>query len=128
MIDRLLEAGEGVNPPPPPSPEGGEKKRGRKRQTKARNRLDRLRRYRAETLEFLQDFAVPFDNNLAERDLRMMKVQQMISRGFRARAGANAFCRIRSYLASARNQGHNVFAALVAVFQGHPLSLVTLAE
>jgi transposase len=126
--DRLLEAGEGANPPPPPSGEGGEKKRGRKRQTKARNLLDRLRRYRAETLAFLHDFAVPFDNNLAERDLRMMKVRQKISGGFRAKAGADAFCRIRTYLTSARKQGHNVFAALVAVFQGHPLSLVTLAE
>ena len=129
--DRLLATGEGANPPPPlvnPSPEGGGKKRGRKKQTPARNLLDRLRRYRAETLAFLHDFAVPFDNNLAERDLRMMKVQQKISGGFRVTAGADAFCRIRSYLASARKQGQNILAALVAVFQGHPLSLVTGAE
>ena len=127
-FDRLLEAGEEANPPPSDPSESGEKKRGRMKQTKARNLLDRLKRYRAETLAFLHDFAVPFDNNLAERDLRMMKVQQKISGGFRAQAGADAFCRIRSYLASARKQGHNVLAALVAVFQGHPLSLVTLAE
>jgi transposase len=128
--DRLLEAGEAANPPPDPATlgEDRERTRGRRKQTKAKNLLDRLRRYRAETLAFLHDFSVPFDNNLAERDLRMMKVQQKISGGFRARSGADAFCRIRSYLASARKQGQNTLAALVAVFQGHPLSLVSLAE
>lgn len=126
--DRLLEAGERAHPPPSDPREESEGKRGRKKQTKARNLLDRLKRYRTETLAFLHDFAVPFDNNLAERDLRMMKVQQKISGGFRAKAGADAFCRIRSYLASARKQGHNALLALVAVFQGHPLSLVTMPE
>lgn len=126
--DGLVRAGERMNPPPSDPLEAPPKKRTRKKQTKARNLLDRLRRYRAETLAFLHDFSVPFDNNLAERDLRMMKVQQKISGGFRAKAGADAFCRIRSYLASARKQGHNILTALLAVFQGHPLSLVPMAE
>ena len=66
--------------------------------------LGRLRRYRAETLAFACDFRVPIDDNAAERDVRMMKVQQKVSGGFRSLAGAEAFCRVRSHIASARKQ------------------------
>lgn len=119
--EALLEAGEAANPLPPPDPGP---RRGRKRQTPARNLLDRLRRYNGETLAFLYDFMVPFDNNRAEREIRMMKVQQKISGGFRSQEGAEAFCRIRGYIASARKQAHNVLFALQQVFIGHPLTLV----
>ena len=102
--------------PPPPTGQ-----RGRKKQHKSKNLLDRLAKYQAETLASMQDFAVPFDNNLAERDLRMMKVKQKVSGGFRTTPGAHAFCRIRRYIATMKKQGHNAIAALKSVFLGTPL-------
>ena len=114
---RLLQEGLAANPPPEPTPG----KRGRKKQSRARNLLERLQQEQAAVLRFMYDFAVPFDNNLAERDLRMMKVQQKVSGGFRSEEGADAFCRIRSYISTMRKQGHSVLSALEHVFRGKPL-------
>lgn len=94
--------------------------RGRRKQSQARNLLLRLQQRATEVLRFMTDWRVPFDNNLAERDLRMMKVQQKISGSFRAVIGAQAFCRVRSYISTVRKHGLNVLSALEQVFTGTP--------
>jgi transposase len=114
----LLAAGALANPPPERPPDGPQ--RGRLKQSKARNLLDRLTAHEAEVLAFLHDPTVPFDNNQAERDLRMIKVQQKISGTFRDPAGAEAFCRIRSYIATLRKQARQVLTALELTFLGQP--------
>jgi transposase len=82
--------------------------------------LLRLREYREAVLRFLHDFAVPFDNSEAERDLRMMKVEQKISGGFRTSTGAEIFCTIRGYLATARKQGRPALDVLRDIFAAQP--------
>ena len=96
------------------------KQRGRIKQSPAANLLLRLREHADDVLRFLTDARVPFDNNLAERDIRMPKLKQKTSGCFRTVTGAESFCTIRSYLATLRKQGRNVFHALTIAFQGHP--------
>jgi transposase len=114
----LLAAGHAANPPPP---ERRPRQRGRVKQTPVRNRLERLWLGQDEVLAFLDDFTIPFDNNQAERDLRMRKVQQKVSGSFRSDRGADAFASLRSYLSTLRKQGVALLAALETVVAGQPL-------
>ncbi len=117
----IVTAGYAANPPPAPEPDTAPKKRGRPKQSKARNLLDRLRTNERAVLTFMTDWRVPFDNNQAERDLRMIKVQQKVSGCFRSPTGAIVFCRLRGYLSTLKKQGQAVLPALQSVFAGHPL-------
>jgi transposase len=116
--DGLIDQGYAANPPPavPKKVHGG-----RTKQNPARNLLDRLSSNKWQVLAFVTDFAVPFDNNQAERDLRMIKVQQKVSGCFRTDTGVAVFCRIRSYLSTLRKQGGNLLLALEHTLSGHPI-------
>ena len=116
--DEILTEGYLANPPPPPSQK---RPAGRPKQSPARNLLDRLSQRKWAVLRFLHDFAVPFDNNQAERDLRMIKVQQKVSGCFRTEGGVAMFCRIRSYLSTLRKQGIELLSALNHPLAGHPV-------
>ena len=116
--DALLQSGSRLNRPNRASPH----KRGRVKQSKPRNLLKRLRDHRDEVLAFLFDPTVPFTNNLAERDLRMVKVKHKISGTFRSHLGALCYCRIRGYISTMKKQDINILSALSSVFVGNPLS------
>ncbi len=115
--DALMGIGLAANPPPERAPH----QRGRIKQSPVRNLLERLWLGREQVLAFLDDFTIPFDNNQAERDLRMLKVQQKISGCFRSDTGSDAFARIRGYLSSLNKQGTALLSALETVFAGQPL-------
>ncbi len=122
----ILAAGYAAQPPPP-APSLGSRK-GRPKQSKAKNLLDALLRRAAHVLALLDNLRIPFTNNQAERDLRWAKVQQKISGTFRSATGVTAFCRIRSYLSTMHKQGHPMLSALTAVFHGHPLPVAWVPE
>jgi transposase len=126
----ILEQGFTANPPPPPPPPNKHRPtpRGRPKQSPARNLLDRLQTQQASVLGFMYNFDVPFDNNQAERDIRMVKLKQKISGTFRSESGAQMFCRIRGYISTLRKQGFNVLDAFVSLFSGHPQSPISQPE
>lgn len=115
--ERIVHTGYAQNPVMAPR---GPKRRGRRKQSKARNLLDRFRDHPDSVLAFMRDFAVPFDNNQSERDLRMMKLRQKISGTFRSFQALMNFCRIRGYVSTARKNGINALDALQRVFRDNP--------
>ncbi len=97
------------------------KRRGRVKQHPAKNLLDALTTHAEWVMGFLDDGSLPFTNTLAERDLRMIKVQQKIAGTFRSDGEVAVFCILRSYLATLQKQGHSLFSALTHVFLDHPI-------
>ena len=116
LYEAILEQGELANPRAESSG-----KRGRTRQSKALNLIDRLRQYGDEVWRFMTGPDVPFTNNVAEQAIRMPKVKQKVSGCFRTLEGARTYCVIRSYAATLHKQGADVFAALVSTFKGAPV-------
>lgn len=114
----LIRKGRLANPKTAPPP--GQAKRGRKKQTKPQNLLDRLEKHEAWVLAFLRDFRIPFTNNLAEQDIRMIKVKQKVSGCFRTMEGAERFLAVRSYISTVRKNNLQIFPAIVSALNGNP--------
>lgn len=115
---RIVKLGRENNPYSANEPK--KRRRGRPKRSKAQNLLERLEKYQKEILAFMHDFDVPFDNNLSERDIRMIKLRLKISGTFRSEQGSEAFCRIRSYISTARKNSKNVIEAIKDTFSGNP--------
>jgi transposase len=118
--DEVVQEGFEANPAPRPTTEEEVKKRGRPKQPPPVNLLLRLRDFKDSVLAFMSDFRIPFDNNQGERDIRMVKVKQKVSGGFRTLEGAKRFGRIRGYISTARKNAKNVFEAIQDAFDGTP--------
>jgi transposase len=127
--DRLVARAARLNPPAPrgsPPEKGASRLKVPKtvrRKSPAPALIKRLQDCCEEVLRFMTDLRVPFTNNGSERDLRMIKLQQKASGCFRTTLGAERFCRIRSYLSSARKQGRPLLVALELAFAGQPVAL-----
>ena len=111
--DALIQAGWAANPGFSPGRHG-------KKRPKHVNLLDRLDGHREEVLRFATDLNIPFTNNGSERDIRPLKIKMKVSGGQRSMAGAEAFCRIRSYCSTAAKQGQTAFEAMTTLHNGTP--------
>lgn len=112
--DAILEKALAENPLPDKTPG----KRGRTKKGKVLSLIERLKEYKGAVCLFAENFAVPFDNNQAERDLRMIKVKAKVAGGFRTEGGAQEYLDIMSYVGTAKKQGVNPFAAIKRALAG----------
>ena len=102
----------------PPITEPVPKRKGKLKQHPAKNLLDVLLRRAEQIIGFVEDTSEDFTNNPREQDIRMVKVHEKISGGFRSEAGATAFCALRSFISTLRKQGHRAYAAIRSIFLG----------
>ena len=114
--DEVVKAGREANPLTAPE----RNQRGRPKQPPPLNLARRLHDFKGQVLAFMYDFRVPFDNNQGERDIRMVKVKQKVSGGFRTLEGAKRFGRIRGYISTARKHSKNIVEAIRDAFDGTP--------
>lgn len=118
---RIIELGQSHNLASAPNG-----KRGKTKQSVGHNLLKRLDKHRVSVLRFASNFDVPFENNLAERDVRMVKLRQKISGCFRSEEGAEMFCRIRGYISTIRKQGHSLLSSIVSIFDpSQPMPIIS---
>ena len=115
--DALLEKGK-IEHPLPDKIKG---KKGRTKKSKSRNLLERFENHKQSIVGFLEDFRIPFSNNLAEQSVRMMKVQQKISGCFRSETGAEAFANARSYIDTMRKKEIDIIDAIALAIKGKAL-------
>lgn len=116
-FDELIALAKKENPPPP---EPADKKRGRRKKGKVLALVERLEKYKASVCLFTYDFRVPFDNNQAERDLRMIKAKVKVSGCFRTEDGAEDYLRIMSFVGTAHKQGYNGYEAILKAYTDGP--------
>ena len=114
--DNLIATGYKENPYPIPA----KKKRGRPKKGKVLALIERLEKHKAPVTLFIHDFNVPFDNNQAERDIRMIKTKTKVSGCFRSEAGASNYLDIMSYIGTAKKHGINPYEAIRKAIQGMP--------
>ena len=120
QYDGILQEALALNP----VPEESTVNRGRKKRGKARALIERLILHKAEVCRFAEEFKVPFDNNQAERDLRMLKVKQKVSGCFRTKGGADDFMSLMTYTGTALKNGVGAFNAIRNALDCRALALV----
>ena len=114
--DRIIRTACRENPEPDAMPG----RKGRRKRGKVLALIDRLRKYKDAVCLFLKNFDVPFDNNQAERDLRMVKVKTKVSGCFRTKEGCQDFLNILAYSSTAKKHHVNPFHAILLAVKGQP--------